>query len=157
MDILDKLKTLSITSLKSCSHNSLRNYFKVSADEIQSLRQQLAVKDLEVMQLREALEASKNVLEIAMTDRDGNKFMYLNTRSGSVLSALDTLDKCNQTLSTTFTPDSLMDWYKEQLGEVVAYQYMGNKDRFMPAYSLGEPVTDSRFTPLYAPKLNTKG
>lgn len=29
------------------------------------------------LRLREALEESKNVLEIAMTDRDGNKFVYL--------------------------------------------------------------------------------
>lgn len=80
-------------------------YAELSADEEAKFADKfnIQVKELTASnnQLREALVASKNVIEIAMTDRDGNKFMYLNTRSGSMLSALDTLDKCNKALSST--------------------------------------------------------
>jgi hypothetical protein len=60
-------------------------------DEIQSLRQQLAVKDLEVMQLRETLE---KVLD--------NTYA-LSPKADFIIEAL----------STTFTPDHLMAWLGE--------------------------------------------
>ena len=51
MDIVDKLKSIEV----DVTPFSRRYFIKKGADTIEDLRQQLAVKDLEVMQLREAL------------------------------------------------------------------------------------------------------
>jgi hypothetical protein len=108
------------------------NYIIDRHDEIQSLRQQLAVKDLEVMRLREALEACK-----------------YDCNTGEVIGIAE------KALSTTFAPEQLMAWYKEQLGQIVAYRVThidgGYELNFNESW---QKVKNQE--PLYAPKLDAK-
>jgi hypothetical protein len=112
-------------------------------EEIESLRQQLAVKDLEVMQLQEAWDDLLEDLEI-----NGMHSFEPYVESKSKF----------KTLSNTFTPDHLMAWYKEQLGEPFAYTDLD--EDFMTKFThsqydkLGLHIACT--TPLYAPKLDIK-
>ena len=114
--------------------------------KIESLRQQLAVKDLEVMQLMEVLGQANHTLSMVEHYQCCNK-----TVGGSCTCSLD---KCKTTvskeLSTTFTPDNLMAW----LGEPVAWVLGGE------LYLTKEDADNSKrnwtlvTNPLYAPKLD---
>lgn len=120
-----------------------------TSNEIQSLHQQLALKDLEVMQLRESFK------ELA--------FIVENRQSPSCQKGV--IDKCRCTTcviergrATTFTPAHLIAW----LGEPVAWQYE------IPTEFDGWVRTElsrqqlnvqdgTKIITLYAPKLDMKG
>jgi hypothetical protein len=120
-------------------------------EEIQSLRQQLVVKDLEVMKLRESFNECVNDFEEASQYKGD----YLQEKHMDV----ESITKYRELLSTTYTPDNLMAWYKEQLGEPFAYTDLD--EDFMTKFThsqydkLGLHIACT--TPLYAPKLDMKG
>jgi hypothetical protein len=106
---------------------------KIKAKNVSDLQQLLALKDLEIMRLREALE------EIKLADD----------------SAYYVCEKiAEQTLSTPATYDDLMAWHNEQLGEPMGWfnedypaERYGDLEEF--AYDYGS--TD-KARPLYAKK-----
>jgi hypothetical protein len=116
----------------------------LAIDELQLLHQQLAVKDLEVMQLRDRLTFFCN--------------------SGLVSHHFPAyVAETEGLLSTTFTPDNLMAWYKEQLGKPFSYYKSDEaskrnewptKDWIFTVTTCKDEVYD---TPLYAPKIDVKG
>jgi hypothetical protein len=143
MDILDRLNDVWPADYKLQPNTAderkcvieIQKLKKDSANEIQSLRKQLAVKDLEVMKLRDYI-ANIN------TDKYGK--------------TIDAVQ--SQALSTTFAPEHLMVWYKEQLGEPHAWYYTnpdnGHKSSIDRYKWIGTHGWEE--TTLYAPKLGIK-
>ena len=137
-ECLDEIQSLR-QQLAECRNVDFPLLGKLT-NEIDSLQEKLAVKDLEVMQLREALK------------------YYLDNNTGITVA--------HQAITTTFTPDNLMAWYKEQLGEPVASAWMNNgvmvnafnhppnKDYDHDGYWKYKGYSKE---PLYAPKLDMKG
>ena len=74
------------------------------------MQQNLALKDLEIMRLREALETSLNCI-----DRTGWEFSCNMRLFG------EKLDRYKDLLSTPTTYDDLMAWHEAQMGEPVAW------------------------------------
>jgi hypothetical protein len=105
-------------------------------EEIESLRQQLAVKDLEVMKLR-------------------SEFSDISKLGGDDINVKIARNIATQAISTTFTPENLMAW----LGEPVAWYYKDasglEKRDFLEKFKCC-PVGMFE-VPLYAPKLDMKG
>lgn len=77
----------------------------------------LVLRDFEIMKLRDVISSVRNLLENLMTDKDGNKYVYITNRSGRLIGGLDTLDECNEALSTPTNLTHLQDWYESMVGE----------------------------------------
>jgi hypothetical protein len=135
MDIDDAYEKLNLASNEDNKiYQSIADNYTIDKDnEIQSLHQQLVVKDLEVMKLREAWE---KVLDNTYS---------LSPKADFIIEAL----------STTHTPDHLMAWYKEQLGEVFAW-YL-NTGHGSVLEKVKPKCEIDKWQPLYAPKLDMKG
>lgn len=130
------------------------------------LRKQLAVKDLEVMQLRGALEVADKIIYKAIVLEDeiepyisestyelngalGESAAHISVHGNKVRTNIREL------LSTTFTPYYLREW----LGEPYCWEYRVNNSPFA-RWSHEQPPEDAydegTLTPLYAPKLEIK-
>lgn len=110
-----------------------------NSETIESLCQQLAVRDLEVMQLREGLSDIRNIAQKCKQESRDIDTIYM---------------KSNSLLSTTFTPDYLREW----LGEPVGYWRKGDtldESDYYPVEYCGHFYSDE-YTPLYSPKLEIK-
>jgi len=96
------------------------------------LQQNLALKDLEIMRLREALEQIKNSVS-----EDWSRIY------------------ADEALSTPATYDDLMAWHNEQLGEPVARVprgCLGNNDRLGLVLVIPDDYSNEEYLPLYAKK-----
>lgn len=107
--------------------------YQMMIDEIKDLQHQLAVRDLEVMQLR--------------------KYLDILCNNGLVTDIFpNTVSEAEQLLSTTFTPDYLREW----LGEIVAYRVTHIDGKYELNFNeTWQKVKNQK--PLYAPKLDMKG
>ena len=167
MDIVETIENVLYDKLNT--FDDRQSLLKIR-DEIQSLRnrvseldgmlgkrninkeaehlQQLAVKDLEVMQLRDVLGSTLWTLQ-------GKGLPPKPSDVASMMPMIKSLCEkdIQQALSTTFTPDYLREW----LGEPVAFRFKWDKNLewHYSEYLSMRDYYDS--APLYAPKLNTKG
>jgi hypothetical protein len=116
------------------------DHWQESKSEIKSLRQQLAVKYLEVMKLREVLGSARHIAYSGNSNFDA---------------LTDIFNLCDKAISTDFTPDNLMAW----LGEPVAYTDLegGFMTKFTHSQYQKLGLHIPCCTPLYAPKLDMKG
>lgn len=144
MSATDRLREKAQNEQTSIALNQL---LEAQQSHNKKLQAQLAVKDLEVMQLRVDLCDIKELI---------------GSLSLPVKGAIDTCyEIAEKALSTTFTPEHLIAW----LGEPVAWQYEQNLDgkgnivtHLLKFRDRGLEYIDSKWTvkPLYAPKLEIK-
>lgn len=105
-------------NINSCKE-ALAAQLSENSEPLNNLQQRLALKDLEIMQLREALEDI----------RDGMNTKAINNTVIKSDTVYRFAEEITEALSIQTTYDDLMAWHDAQLGEPVAWLNPNDYDR----------------------------
>lgn len=111
------------------------------------LQQRIALKDREIMRLREALEAVMKC-EYATTEKED---YILVDDCPCLLVTIEEVRKIKKALSTPANYEDLMTWHEAQLGEPVAERCL-HHDEGVTFWMYGNYKDSVNWQPLYAKK-----